>query len=281
MGNYYFLKRVGICICITDSPCCITETNTTLLINCVCAVCVLSRFSWVELFVTLWTVAAKLLCPWGSPGKNTGVDCHALLWGIFPIQGSEMNYTPTKNCSKRDVFQEWGNSVEALEKCLAHIRFKKFVMKTQNVWLRHDWLDGWANAWLPVWFSRCSSLPMFPLLLVHPFLWNTLLFAFPKLHECQGLFGKDDSQLWALRITILAIPPRSVSLLGCGFDASRPNQRPAPACSWGSQSLPACVPFSPDRLPYLLFSFEFSGKTTDLGIGKPEFKKCPSHLFFG
>ena len=106
MGNYYFLKRVGICICITDSPCCITETNTTLLINCVCAVCVLSRFSWVELFVTLWTVAAKLLCPWGSPGKNTGVDCHALLWGIFPIQGSEMNYTPTKNCSKRDVFQE-------------------------------------------------------------------------------------------------------------------------------------------------------------------------------
>ena len=28
------------------------------------------------------------LCPWESPGKNTGVDCHALLQGIFPIQGS-------------------------------------------------------------------------------------------------------------------------------------------------------------------------------------------------
>ena len=24
----------------------------------------------------------------GSPGKNTGVDCHALLQGIFPTQGS-------------------------------------------------------------------------------------------------------------------------------------------------------------------------------------------------
>ena len=23
-----------------------------------------------------------------SPGKNTGVSCHALLWGIFPTQGS-------------------------------------------------------------------------------------------------------------------------------------------------------------------------------------------------
>ena len=26
----------------------------------------------------------KLLCPWDSPGKNTGVGCHALLQGIFP-----------------------------------------------------------------------------------------------------------------------------------------------------------------------------------------------------
>ena len=22
-----------------------------------------------------WTVAARLLCPWDSPGNNTGVDC--------------------------------------------------------------------------------------------------------------------------------------------------------------------------------------------------------------
>ena len=32
--------------------------------------------------------AARLLCPWGSPSKNTGVGCHALLQGIFPTQGS-------------------------------------------------------------------------------------------------------------------------------------------------------------------------------------------------
>ena len=31
---------------------------------------------------------ATLLCPWDSPGKNTGVGCHALLQGIFPTQGS-------------------------------------------------------------------------------------------------------------------------------------------------------------------------------------------------
>ena len=26
----------------------------------------------------------RLLCPWDSPGKSTGVGCHALLQGIFP-----------------------------------------------------------------------------------------------------------------------------------------------------------------------------------------------------
>ena len=29
---------------------------------------------------------ARLLCPWNSPGKNTGVGCHSLLQGIFLTQ---------------------------------------------------------------------------------------------------------------------------------------------------------------------------------------------------
>ena len=29
----------------------------------------------------------RLLHPWDSPGKNTGVGCHFLLQGIFPTQG--------------------------------------------------------------------------------------------------------------------------------------------------------------------------------------------------
>ena len=32
-------------------------------------------------------LALRLLCPWNSPGKNTGVGCHFLLQGIFPTQG--------------------------------------------------------------------------------------------------------------------------------------------------------------------------------------------------
>ena len=30
----------------------------------------------------------KLLCPWDSPGKNTGVGSHCFLQGIFLTQGS-------------------------------------------------------------------------------------------------------------------------------------------------------------------------------------------------
>ena len=46
-------------------------------------VCVLSCFSCAWLFLTLWTV-------WDSPGKNTGVGCHACSRGIFPTQGSNL-----------------------------------------------------------------------------------------------------------------------------------------------------------------------------------------------
>jgi len=40
---------------------------------------------------SLWPcgpLPTRVLCPWDSPGKNTGVGCHALLQGIFLTQGS-------------------------------------------------------------------------------------------------------------------------------------------------------------------------------------------------
>ena len=35
--------------------------------------------------------STRLLCPWDSPGKNTGVDCHALLQGIVLTQGQNLH----------------------------------------------------------------------------------------------------------------------------------------------------------------------------------------------
>ena len=47
-------------------------------------------FSCYVLYNSLQPHALKptrWLCPWGFPGKNTGVDCYFLLQGIFSIQG--------------------------------------------------------------------------------------------------------------------------------------------------------------------------------------------------
>ena len=44
--------------------------------------CVLSCFTRVCLY---GAQPARLLCPWDSPGKNTGVGCHALLQGIEAV----------------------------------------------------------------------------------------------------------------------------------------------------------------------------------------------------
>ena len=39
---------------------------------------ILSHFSRVRLFVTLWTIARQVPLSMDSPGKNTGVGCHIL-----------------------------------------------------------------------------------------------------------------------------------------------------------------------------------------------------------
>ena len=50
---------------------------------------VVRSLSHIQLIATPWTVSpTRLLCSWDSPGKNTKVGCHFLLYGIFPIQRS-------------------------------------------------------------------------------------------------------------------------------------------------------------------------------------------------
>ena len=51
----------------------------------------LSRFSRVRLFVTLWTAAHQAPLSMDSPGKNTRVGFPVFLQGIFLIQGSNLH----------------------------------------------------------------------------------------------------------------------------------------------------------------------------------------------
>ena len=71
--NLFCLLRTKGIFCIFRS----------LIISSMCA-------KSLESCQTLWLYGLKpnrLLCPWGSPGKNTGVGCRTLLQGIFLTQG--------------------------------------------------------------------------------------------------------------------------------------------------------------------------------------------------
>ena len=59
-------------------------------LNCIVYVCMLSNLIMSNSLHPCGLQPARLLCPWDSSGKNTGVCCHALLRGIFLTQGSNL-----------------------------------------------------------------------------------------------------------------------------------------------------------------------------------------------
>ena len=73
---------MDICICMAESTCYSPEMITTLLVNWLCAV-----LTPVVVSDSLWPHGSDASVHGDSPGKNTGVSCHALLQGIFPTQG--------------------------------------------------------------------------------------------------------------------------------------------------------------------------------------------------
>ena len=84
LTSIYAFIKTKFFFCSTDfSPLNHSEVNLYSHIN-IC-VCVLYRFSHVQLFVTL-DGSPPGSSPWDSPGKNTGVVCCALLQEIFLTQ---------------------------------------------------------------------------------------------------------------------------------------------------------------------------------------------------
>ena len=64
--------------------------RSLLLCVCVC-VCVFSCSVESDSLQPHGLKPARLLSPWDSPGRNTGMGCHFLLQGIFLIQGSKLS----------------------------------------------------------------------------------------------------------------------------------------------------------------------------------------------
>ena len=89
---------------------------------------------------------ARLLCPWGTPGKNTRVGWHFLLQGIFPTQESNPSLLPCRQI----VYQQSYNT-RFLSQLTLLCFFKKstwnkiFYLMNQQSTKSNLWLWYWQN----------------------------------------------------------------------------------------------------------------------------------------
>ena len=69
--------------------------------------CAKSLQSCLTLWDSMDCVPVRILCPWDSPGKDTGGECHALLQGIFLTQG--LNPHLLRLLHWRRILYPWAN----------------------------------------------------------------------------------------------------------------------------------------------------------------------------
>ena len=98
--------------------------------------CCAQSLSCVRLPATPWTTQpARLLCLWNFPVKNTGVNCHALLQGIFLTQGLNPHflhllaggYFATAPLGKSQEFNLEAINKSLLLKCKLNIILKLII----------------------------------------------------------------------------------------------------------------------------------------------------------
>ena len=113
----------------------------------------------------------RLLCPWDSPGKNTGVHCHALLQGIFPTQGLNLHllcllhwqaglFTTSTRTGKRKIcWPQKATNVserEVAQSCLTLCDPMDCSLPGSSV---HGIFQAIVLEWIAISFSKGSSQP--------------------------------------------------------------------------------------------------------------------------
>ena len=105
----------------------------------------------------------RLLCPPNSPGKNTGVGCHSLLQGIFPIQGLNpglLHYRKIFSCLSHQGSPDSGSN--PLENCVIFYTFTRSRLSDCPSFC------AFSSCWLSLsWSSHslcCKSIVLFHLL---------------------------------------------------------------------------------------------------------------------
>ena len=99
----------------------------------------------------LWPT--RLLCPWNSPGKNTGVGSPSLLQGIFLIQGSNL-----VSCIAGRFFSTWATVILnqchclVVPQCMLHLRYAYFLREQIKCTFLKDCVY-WPSSYLLVMYA--------------------------------------------------------------------------------------------------------------------------------
>ena len=98
----------------------------------------------------------RLLCPWGSPGKNTGVGCHFLFQGIFLTQGLNPGFLHCRRMLYLWATGIWKVKVKVDQLCLTLCETVDYSRPGSSV---HGMLQARTLEWVAIPFSRGSSWP--------------------------------------------------------------------------------------------------------------------------
>ena len=135
-----------------------------------CATCSLVLYVWLH-----GLYPARLLCPWGSPGKNTGVGCRGLLQGIFPTQelnpglhtaGAFFTIWATREAPRgsNEPWSSWQQScipLWRLYRIIEYVSFLFLLLETSCIlWLIPLSLSKWGPVVKS--FVQCFILSLFP-----------------------------------------------------------------------------------------------------------------------
>ena len=95
----------------------------------------------------------RLICPQDSPGKSTGVDCYALLQGIFLTQGSNLSLmSPALADGFFTISTTWEAPINF--GCQVNSRFKKnYSLGIQKKYIFFFFLDFFESYLQPTFMS--------------------------------------------------------------------------------------------------------------------------------
>ena len=102
----------------------------------------------------------RLLCPWNSPGQNTGVGSLSLLQGIFPTQGSNK-----VSCIAGQFFTSWATR-DQLSYQESPIRSRVLVKSVVSPVIQPGWSIHWWKWSTVASYYHCIAVH-FPLSSIH------------------------------------------------------------------------------------------------------------------